>query len=88
MNIEIYIKLAESKLKPHVRKHLRSVRSEKWLELNHQFQKRADSLKREYYKNRVEDLKTSNTSQWYSKLKRMSSLDQSKEYEIEAGCSC
>ena len=65
------------------REYNKNKRSEKWLKLNEQFLERADRLKKEYYKNRVEDLKTSNTSQWYSKLKRMSSLDQTKEDEIE-----
>ena len=40
-------------------------------------------LKENYYENRVKDLKSSNISQWYSKLKRMSTVDPTKEEVIE-----
>ena len=65
------------------REYNKRKKSEKWVKLNAKFLERAKMLKQTYYKNRVEDLKSSNISQWYSKLKRMSSIDQSKENEVE-----
>ena len=52
------------------------------MELNKQFLERADMLKQSYYENVVDDLKTSNIGEWYSKIKRMSQIDQ-KEAEME-----
>ena len=57
-------------------------RSPKWKKLDKMFNERSSILKKQYYKNRVEDLKSSNTSQWYSKIRRMSSIDQEKENEV------
>ena len=65
------------------RKYNKRKKSNKWLELNKLFNERAEQLKVAYYKNRVEDLKTSNISQWYSKIKRMSVVDQTKESYVE-----
>jgi hypothetical protein len=39
-------------------------------------------LKEQYYENIVQDLKESNVSQWYSKLKRMSSIDPTKQDKV------
>ena len=38
----------------------------------------ADQLKESYYKNMVEDLKTSNVGQWYSKIKRIDPTQEDK----------
>ena len=65
------------------REYNKRKRSEKWKKLNNLFHERAKILKENYYKDRVEDLKTSNISQWYSRLKRMSSIDQTKEGDVE-----
>ena len=46
------------------------------------FTERIGQLKEWYYKNMVEDLKTSNVSQWYSKVKRMSSIDPTSDEKI------
>ena len=46
--------------------------SEKWMKLNEQFKKKCSEEKQRYYENIVSDLKESNISQWYSKIKRMS----------------
>ena len=65
------------------REYNKRKKSDRWLELNKMFTERAEQLKVAYYKNRVEDLKTSNISQWYSKIKRMSDVDQTKESYVE-----
>ena len=52
--------------------------SMKWRDLNRRYKKEVSSAKRKYYKKMVKDLKTSNTNQWYSKLKRLCSYDQQK----------
>ena len=49
--------------------------------LNEQFLERTKYLKESYYQKVVKDLKTSNVSTWYSKVKRMSRVD-SKESDI------
>ena len=64
------------------REYLKHKRSPKWTKLNTEFEKMSDLLKESYNKNVVEDLKTSHPGQWYSKIKRMSTLDQSKEDKI------
>ena len=56
-------------------KHRRSI---KWRELNVRYKKEVSSAKKNYYKNIIKDLKVSNPSQWYSKLKRICSFDQHK----------
>ena len=50
--------------------------------LNKDFQSKCKEAKENYYKNIVMDLKNSQPSQWYSKLKRMSSQDQHKSEEV------
>ena len=39
----------------------------------------SETWQESYYKNVVEDLKDSNPGQWYSKIKRMSTIDQTKD---------
>ena len=39
----------------------------------------SETWQESYYKNVVEDLKDSNSGQWYSKIKRMSTIDQTKD---------
>ena len=43
--------------------------------LNNAFHAKAKEEKEKYFSNVVSDLKTSNISQWYSKVKRMSGQD-------------
>ena len=50
-------------------------RSDKWMKLNQQFEEKCKEEKRKYYENIVSDLKSSNISQWYSKVKRMAGQD-------------
>ena len=52
--------------------------STKWVDLNNQYKIVLTEAKHKYYKDIVKDLKTSNPSQWYSKVKRMCSYDQEK----------
>ena len=65
------------------REYSKRKKSEKWIKLNDLFQERASVLKKTYYRDMVEDLKTSNVSQWYSKVKRMSSIDLTKDEGTE-----
>ena len=60
-------------------KHRRSV---KWQTLNNAFKKEVIKAKRRYYKDIIKDLKSSKTSQWYSKLKKLCSHDQKKSEPI------
>ena len=50
----------------------------KWRDLNLRYKKVVSLAKKSYYKKIIKDLKTSNTSQWYSKLKRLCAYDQQK----------
>ena len=65
------------------REYNKRKKSTKWRELYQKFTEKADKLKESYYKNMVEDLKSSNISQWYSKLKRMSSVDPTKDQNVQ-----
>ena len=60
------------------REYQKNRRSLKYLELSEKYKKEVLTAKKSYYKNAIKDLKTSNVSQWYSKLKRLCSYDQKK----------
>ena len=62
------IKSIKRKKSREYQKHRKSL---KWRQLNLQYQKEIAAAKSKYYRNIVKDLKTSNVSQWYSKLKRL-----------------
>ena len=64
------------------REYNKNKKSAKWANLYQSFTERIGQLKEWYYKNMVEDLKTSNVSQWYSKVKRMSSIDPTSDEKI------
>ena len=64
------------------REYTKHKRSSKWQELDAKFVEKSNSMKESYYKNIVEDLKTSNPGKWYSKVKRMSALDPTKEDKV------
>ena len=53
------------------REFFKHKKSTKWEYLNKKFQEKCEEEKRKYYSNIVTDLKESNISQWYSKVKRM-----------------
>ena len=53
------------------KEYFRNKKSEKWTKLNQEYVERCLLEKEKYYQNIVEDLKTSNPSKWYSKVKRM-----------------
>ena len=54
-------------------------RSERWKKIDKLFKKEAKSAKSEFYKNKVEELKSKNPKQWYSCLKSITSFDQQKK---------
>ena len=59
-------------------------KSSKWERLNLAFQTKAKDEKEKYYANMVSDLKTSNVSQWFSKVKRMSGQEENRsEYTVD-----
>ena len=60
------------------REFYKNHKSEKWKRLNAEFEQKCETEKKKYYANIVSDLKTSNPSKWYSKLKRMSGQDQNQ----------
>ena len=64
------------------REYLKHKKSAKWKKLNSDFEELSNQLKESYYETMVQDLKTSNPSQWYSKVKRMSTINQTKDEEI------
>ena len=57
-------------------------KSVNWRQLNEILEKKCETAKLNYYTNIVSDLKSSNPGQWYSKLKRMSSHEQTKGENI------
>ena len=73
------IKEIDRKKKREFYKHRKSP---KWKRLNQLFEVKCRQAKSNYYNNIVEDLKTSAPGQWYSKLKRMSSHDQTRTEEV------
>ena len=63
-------------------------KSSKWKKLDILFKKKCKAAKHLYYTNIVNDLKISNPSQWYSKLKRMTSHDQGQTEEVQIDTIC
>ena len=47
-------------------------KSEKWMKINREFNQKCQKAKHDYAENIVNDLKSSDVSQWYSIIKRMS----------------
>ena len=74
------LKLLDRKRKREFSKHYKS---EKWQQLNKEFQERCEHEKKSYYSRIVHDLKESNPSQWYSKVKRMSGHED-RSYSSES----
>ena len=64
------------------REFFKHKQSEKWSLLNQQFEEKCEEEKEKYYTNIVSDLKESNISQWYSKVKRMAGQDQQNTADI------
>ena len=67
------IKILDRRMKREYRKRKKSA---KWKALDKKFRDLCEKAKHSYSKNIVNDLKQSNPSQWYSKIKRMSSHSQ------------
>ena len=53
------------------REYHKNRKSVKWMELNKNYKKEVAKAKKKYYREIIKDLKTSNVSQWFSKLKRL-----------------
>ena len=53
------------------REYFKNKKSDKWSRLNQEYREKCSLEKEKYYQNMVADLKTSNPSKWYSKVKRM-----------------
>ena len=60
------------------REFYKNRKSPKWERLNAAFQAKSKEEKQRYFTNIVSDLKTSNVSQWFSKVKRMSGQEDSR----------
>ena len=60
------------------REFYKNKKSPKWEKLNRAFQIKSQEEKEKYYTNIVSDLKTSNVSQWFSKVKRMSGQEEDR----------
>ena len=69
------VKDLDRKCKREFYKHQKS---DKWKRLSAQFELKCEKAKEDYYTNIVEDLKSSNPSQWYSKVKRMGGIAESR----------
>ena len=52
--------------------------SDKWRALDSKYKNCLSQAKTKFYKNMISDLKQSNPSQWYSKIKRICSYDQER----------
>ena len=64
------------------REFFKNQKSQKWQELRQKFKEKCNKAKESYYKNMVEDLKESNPSQWYAKIKRMGGLPDDRSGNI------
>ena len=64
------------------REFLKHKKSKKWVILNQKFQQKCKDEKENYYERIVKDLKESNVSQWYSKVKRMAGQDQERRADL------
>ena len=64
------------------REYFKNKKSDKWKKLQQLLFDKTEQLKVDYYENMVEDLKSSNPGQWYSKVKRMSSTDPTDDRKI------
>ena len=69
------LKLLDRKRKREFQKHKQSM---KWKKINEEFEKKCEVEMKNYYENIVQDLKESNTGQWYSKVKRMAGQEDNR----------
>ena len=60
------------------REFYKNHKSTKWKRMNEEFLQKCEAEKKKYFENMVSDLKTSDPSKWYSKLKRMSGQDKDR----------
>ena len=64
------------------REYKKHRRSDKYFILSKKYETSITKAKSKYYKKMIKDLKTSNPSQWYYKLKRMSSANPNIDHNI------
>ena len=64
------------------REFTKNKKSKKWVRLKEAYEAKCQIAKERYYSNIVEDLKLSNPSKWYSKVKHMAGKGQDKEDQI------
>ena len=63
------------------REYAKNQKSPKWIKLNDVFNQKVKLAKSTYRNKIVDDLKTSHSSQWYSKVKRMSGISSNKSQD-------
>ena len=64
------------------REYTKNRRSEKYCSMQQLYEDKVKVAKQNYYINIVQDLKAGNPGQWYSKLKRMSNMDNTQNSDI------
>ena len=67
------------------REFVRHHKSSKWHFLNDKYMKLIKKSKVSYANKMVNDLKSSNPSHWYSKVKRMSSINRTLDNNVSMG---
>ena len=77
--ISLHLKNLDRKRK---REFYKNKNSPKWEKLNTEFLEKLDEEKQNYYENIVDDLLTSNTGKWYSKVKRMSGQETNYQSDV------
>ena len=60
------------------REYYKHRKSDRWQSLRNKFKEKCEQAKEKYQTDTIEDLKHSNISQWYSKIKRMGGINESK----------
>ena len=64
------------------REFFKNHKSQKWQNLRQKLKAKCEKAKNSYYRNIVEDLKESNPSQWYTKIKRMGGLPDKRSAHV------
>ena len=64
------------------REYAKRRQSDKWKTLNHKFKAKVRQAKQNFYKTKVDNLKTVNPGKWYKELKQLCSYDQMKREQL------
>ena len=78
----------KTQIRRRKREYTKNRKSLKWFVLDEKIKRKIEAAKEKYYTNMIEDIKTSNEKQWYSKLKRISSYDQHLVDPIQVSSIC